>query len=323
MVIKCNLNGSGDIINQSSLFGDLSSPIFKDRGVLDVGYIPSEIIERDQQIQAVVDLFIPIFSNGRPEHAIIYGATGSGKSVVVKFVLNQLLAEGHSQVNLRYIEVSCRKHNTITKVLSHILRAVGYPGRIPSRGLATGYYYDLLFDFLKHEGYSVTIIFDEIDFLKDIDIIYNFSRTGEYDDLNDRQYIQIIGLSNTGQFINMLDPRTESSFQHEHIIFNAYNKSQLEAILNARLALAFQPGVVEATTIELCAQNAEDAGGDARLAIKLLKMAGTNCIQTNCDTVQPGHITMATHTLSEDVSSEYIQGLVANDRFCFLGIYSG
>jgi Cdc6-like AAA superfamily ATPase len=53
----------------------------------------------------------------------------------------------------------------------------------------------------------LTIIFDEIDFLKDENVLYDFSRSAELKQLNEIQFIHIIGVSNTGEFVNSLDPK--------------------------------------------------------------------------------------------------------------------
>jgi cell division control protein 6 len=68
---------------------------------------------------------------------------------------------------------------------------LGYPKILPKSGVSSGFFYDLFFAFLKERGHSLTLIFDEIDFLRDDDILYNFSRSGEFKELNVRQFIQI------------------------------------------------------------------------------------------------------------------------------------
>jgi archaeal cell division control protein 6 len=65
-------------------------------------------------------------------------------------------------------------------------------------GSLQDFFYDLFFAFLKERGHSRTLIFDEIDFLRDDDVLYNFSRSGEFKEFNERQFIQIIGVPNKG-----------------------------------------------------------------------------------------------------------------------------
>jgi len=120
---------------------------------------------------------------------------------------------------------------------------LGYTGKVSKRGVTSGYYYDIFYQALKENGHSLTIIFDEIDHLRDDNVLYNFSRLGEFKDLNEGQFIHIIGVSNSGKFINSLDPRVDSSMQRETIVFPPYKEDQLIQTLNMRVPLAFYPNL--------------------------------------------------------------------------------
>lgn len=164
----------------------------------------------------------------------------------------------------------------------------------------------MFYSYLIKQGYSLTIIFDEIDFLKDDNVLYNFSRSGELKELNERQFIHIIGISNKGEFVNSLDPRVDYSMQREIIVFPPYNKKQLIDILNMRIPLAFYPGVICGGTAELCAEESAKDEGDARRAIFLLQSAGNFAIKTDCTKVQPGHVMMASQKVKEDISLQFV-----------------
>ncbi len=302
------------------LFDFKKVKIFKDSYVLESDYIPSVLVGRDEEINSIAEIFYPLFRNGKPGHAFIYGPPGSGKTVVIKHVLRQLYSEAGGSVNLKHITVPCKKHNTTTKILSFLLRELGYSEPLPKSGVSCGYYYDLFYSYLKKQGHSLTVIFDEIDFLKDDNVLYNFSRSGEFKELNERQFIHIIGVSNTGEFVNSLDPRVDSSMQRETIVFPPYNKRQLIDILNMRIPLAFYPNVICEGTVELCAEESAKDEGDARRAIFLLQAAGNFAIKTECSNVQPGHVMMASIKVKEDINLQFVLNMAFHEKFALLAM---
>jgi len=302
------------------LFDFKTVKVFKDSYVLESDYIPNSLVGRDEEIKAVAEIFFPLFRNGKPGHAFIYGPPGSGKTVVIKHVLRQLYSEAGNNINLKHLTVPCKKHNTTTKILSFLLRELEYSESLPKSGVSCGYYYDLFYLHLKKQGHSLTIIFDEIDFLKDDNVLYNFSRSGEFKELNERQFIHIIGVSNTGEFVNSLDPRVDSSMQRETIVFPPYNKEQLIDILNMRIPLAFYPGVICEGTAELCAEESAKDEGDARRAIFLLQSAGNFAIKTDCTKVQPGHVMMASQKVKEDISLQFVLNMTFHEKFALLAM---
>ena len=309
-----------DSILTKKLFDFKTVKIFKDSYVLETDYIPDSLVGRDEEIKAVAEIFFPLFRHGKPGHAFIYGPPGSGKTVVIKHVLRQLYSEAGENINLKHLAVPCKKHNTTTKILSFLLHEIGYPETLPRSGVSCGYYYDIFFSYMKKQSHSLTIIFDEIDFLKDDNVLYNFSRSGEFKELNERQFIHIIGVSNTGEFVNSLDPRVDSSMQRETIVFPPYNKEQLIDILNMRIPLAFYSDVVCKGTVELCADESARDEGDARRAIFLLQAAGNFAIKTECTTVQPGHVMMASQKIKEDISLQFVLNMTFHEKFALLAM---
>ena len=309
-----------DPAQSKKLFDFEEDQIFKDSYILESDYVPEMLVGRDEEISAVSEIFYPLLRKGKPGHAFIYGPPGSGKTVVIKHVLRHLYSEAGYSINLKHVNILCKKYSTTTKILGFLIKELGYPKTLPKSGVSSGFFYDLFFAFLKESGHSLTLIFDEIDFLKDDDVLYNFSRSGEFKELNERQFIQIIGVSNTGQFVNSLDPRVDSSMQRETIIFPPYNKVQLINILNSRVPLAFYPDVVFKGTVELCAEESARDEGDARRAIFLLQTAGNIAIKTKCENVQPGHVMMATQKIKEDVSLQFVLNMTYHEKFVLLAM---
>ena len=161
-----------------TLFNFNKVKIFKNTHVLDTGYVPDVLVGRNNETQAVADIFYPIFTQGRPRHALIYGQPGSGKTVVLEHVFRQLYIEaGNSDsfpdgFNYKHITVSCKKHDTTVRILTYLIMELGFTGKVAKRGVTSGYYYDIFYSVLRELGHSLTIIFDEIDHLRDDNILY-------------------------------------------------------------------------------------------------------------------------------------------------------
>lgn len=293
--------------------------IYKERSILEIDYVPESLVGRDKQIQSIVEIYYPLGDKEKPKNTLIYGPPGSGKTVTIRHILNRLCSE-LPDVNIRDIIIPCGEHNTIVKILIFLIKGLGYEKDLPLRGVASGFFYDLFYELLRQKNYSLTLIFDEIDKIKDDSIIYNLIRAEEFKEVNGRQYIHIIGILNTDQFINSPGPSVASFFQPDTIVFPPYNEKQIIDILNNRIPLAFCPNAINKKIIELCAQLAADEGGDARRAILLLQAAGDMAIKTECNRVQSGHVPMAVDKINKDVSYRFVSNMSYGEKLVTLAL---
>ena len=85
------------------------------------------------------------------------------------------------------------------------------------------YYYEILYFLINEINTALIVILDEIDFLKSDDILYSFSRAISNGKFTGRQFIRIIGLSNSLKFEEKLDQRVLSSIGFEKFRFLSYN----------------------------------------------------------------------------------------------------
>ena len=126
---------------------------------------------------------------------------------------------------------------------------------------------------INEKNTALIVILDEIDFLKSDDILYSFSRAISNGKFTGRQFIRIIGLSNSLKFEEKLDPRVLSSVGFEKFRFPSYNTDDIYHILNDRIDLAFTPNSIDEETIIECAKNSAKTGGDIRKALNILHTA--------------------------------------------------
>ena len=64
--------------------------IIKNPNVLRHDYIPERILHRDKQQELVTQSLIPLYKKSIPPNLLVYGKPGTGKTLVVRKVLNQI-----------------------------------------------------------------------------------------------------------------------------------------------------------------------------------------------------------------------------------------
>jgi len=312
------------ITNIDDIFGDDDQRILKDAQVLSPDYVPAQLIGRKKEITDLAKIFKPIDFKGYPSNALLFGKSGSGKTVVVKFLLHKLMERLESKKlmdhPLRWAYIQCKKHRTEIKVLYEIIKQLDPKTQVPRTGLAPSEYYDALWEIIRDQNISLVLVLDEIDALQAGDLLYNLSRAGESHQLPERHFLTTIGISNNFDYGNSLDSRTQSSMIFKDVIFDTYNAEQIKAILCDRVKLAFFKGAIANETIELCAAISARAHGDARKAIDLLRAASLYAEENDFSQVLPEHIDKAFEGLDDDRLMRIVTNLPLHDKIVILSI---
>lgn len=260
--------------NMFSKFLD-SKPLFKNRKVLTLSFTPDTIPHREKQIDELGRILAPSLKGGKPSNIFLYGRTGTGKTLVSRYVGDELEKVGSSKdKEIKIIYVNCKMKkvaDTEYRLMAELSKNLGK--KVPFTGLPTEEIYRIFFDELDKKEQNVILIIDEIDALiqkTGDEILYNLTRVNQ--DLK-KAKLSIIGITNSLGFLETLDPRVKSSLSEEEMIFPPYNAIQLQDILRTRSQMAFVDGVLEDGVIEKCAALAAQEHGDARRALDLLRVA--------------------------------------------------
>ncbi|MGV8162971.1 MAG: ORC1-type DNA replication protein [Candidatus Nanoarchaeia archaeon] len=276
--------------------------IFSNKKVLQSSFVPGEISHRDDQISLVAQILSPALKNEKPSSLFVYGKTGTGKTLVVRYVAEQMdniAKEKGLPVQIFYLNCKLKKiADTEYRLIAELARFFGKA--VPPTGLPTDEVYNIFFKALDEEEKIIILILDEIDQLikkAGDEIIYNLTRINS--DLKNSQ-LSIIGISNDLMFANNLDPRVKSSLSEEEIVFPPYNAVQIQDILKERSSKAFKPGVLEDGVIQKCAAYAAREHGDARRALELLRVAGELAERKNKETVKIEDIDEAEDKIERD-----------------------
>lgn len=276
--------------------------LFKEKSVLSSSYIPEEILYREEQLQEVANILAPALRMEKPSNLFIFGKTGTGKTVSIKYIIHSMLEIAkQNEVPLKPIYVNCKLKkvaDTEYRLLAQLIKEYGQ--EIPSTGLPTDEVYNIFYKLLEQKKQNVLLILDEIDQLtKKIgdEILYNLTRINS--ELKNSQ-VCLVGISNNLIFSENLDPRVRSSLSEEELIFPPYNAIQIQEILKKRAERAFQEGTVEQGVVEKCAAYAAREHGDARRAIDLLRVAGEIAERSGSDKVLISHLDDAEQKMESD-----------------------
>jgi cell division control protein 6 len=295
-------------------------PVFANKELLEISHLPGEgrIVGRDDEISDLAAAVNPAIFGQSPSNVLIYGKTGTGKSLCAKHVSQRLVdTAGEESVTATFAYVDCAQDTTETQAVQTIAEDVNQPAvtdiRIPDKGLSTSTYYKRLWRVLDRLYDVALIILDEIDKLSDDDILMQLSRAGEAGKITECK-LGVIGISNKIQYKDRMDERVKSSLCEREFVFPPYDANQLRAIMDAR-SDAFRDGVLDSSTIPRAAALAAREHGDARKAIDILRYAGEIAQSTGSETVREEFVTQARERAETDRFRELIRGSTPHSRY--------
>ncbi len=280
----------------------LKDSLFLNKRALQSTYTPTEIVHRGGQIDQVANILAPSLRLEKPSNLFIYGKTGSGKTLSIKYTTEKINnIAGERDLPLKIVYVNCKLKKTADteyRLIAELTRHFGK--QIPPTGLPTEEVYKVFFNTIDERKQTVILVLDEIDHLvkkAGDEVLYSLTRVN--DELQKAQ-VSIIGISNDLIFADNLDPRVKSSLSEEEVVFPPYNALQLQDILRKRSAEAFVADSLQTGVIEKCAAYAAREHGDARRALELLRVAGEVAERSGSKSVTLEHIDAAEEKIERD-----------------------
>ena len=287
----------GDIFDSA-----VNNSLFQNKGVLQVRYTPESIPHRDAQIKSIASILASTLRGERPSNLFVYGKTGTGKTLSVQYVRDELLKKAEElNVEVRFEYLNCKLKkvaDTEYRILAALIGKLG--GSVPATGLPTSKVWSQFIELIDSKKQLIVFILDEVDqAIKKISDDFLYSLTRLNSELNNAQ-ISIIGISNDVTFLENIDPRVRSSLGEEEFVFPPYNATQLIDILKERCEGAFKEGVIEDGVVEKCAAYAAREHGDARRALDLLRIAAELSEREGEEKVGEKYIDLANSKMERD-----------------------
>ncbi len=224
-------------------------PIIVNEEALTEAFVPTRLLHREGQIRELERCLKPALKNRSIENIFLMGTSGTGKTTITKWILENYFKEISAYVN-------CWKYRTIHEVLKEILLALQIPvhGREPTGELTKS------FEKIVKKR-KVIVCLDEVDRLDDFDLLYLLARSG----------CGLILISTRCHVLANLTSRIRSSLVLTEIEFPPYKTDELYDIIRDRVEFAFKPGSLKNEFIKIASLAAQ---GDARTGLEIIRKAG-------------------------------------------------
>ncbi len=294
--------------------------VLKDPSKLSFDYVPEKLVHREKHMERLWMLFRPVLESGVSQTAFLIGNVGTGKTATSKRFCLDLVKEGAAMGKaMDFIVVNCRQRNTESSVLLRLV--THFDERFPDRGFSTAEMLRTLHKHLDRQKVHLVVVLDEADVLlrKGVgDLIYHLSRFDE-EKVGGKASMSLILISQR-YLLDMLDPASMSTFRRANaIIFDRYTAEELRDIVASRVPLAFYPGTVPQSTVDLIA-DASGELGDARFAIEILEKAGMLAEEEGSQQVTPENVRTAKALTYNVVTSSKIEVLDVQKKLVLLAV---
>jgi len=212
-------------------------------------FIPTRLLHREGQVRELERCLRPALKNRSIENIFLIGTSGTGKTTIAKWILENYFKEISAYVN-------CWKHRTTHEALTEILLNL----QVPVHGReSTGELIKTLERVVKKK--KIIVCLDEVDKLKDFDMLYLLARNNCGLILISTFYHALINLAN----------RIRNSLALKEIEFPTYSADELYDIIKDRVQFAFRPGTLKIESIKIASFAAQ---GDARVGLEIIRKAG-------------------------------------------------
>jgi cell division control protein 6 len=296
--------------------------LVKKREALTIDYVPEKLPFRDDEARSLAQMLAPVFKNTRPSNLLLFGKPGTGKTAVVKTVIERLKKKSGDDIKVPL--VNAKFANSAYKILFEIAEELGLnkeEKKVHFTGLSMGEATGRILQHIEKKNMHVILVIDEIDSLVDKngdDVLYAFTRANER--MTKGNFVSLIGISNSLTFKDKLDPRVRSSLSEEEMVFNPYTVEQLREILSERSKIAFNDGAITTAAINLCSAMAGREHGDARQAITLLRVAAELAERERAQKVEEKHVRAAQEKIEKDSTFNVIKNATTHTKFVILAI---
>jgi len=277
---------------------------------------------REKQLSRIISHLTPILDGAHPPSALIYGPTGSGKTVTLIHVLSsfQKVTKRHG-INFQYAYVDLTSPKTYFGALNEVAIALDNSNRRYRKGIPIEYMQaNITQAFDEIDGFLCLLI-DEADNIRPNpdDFLTFLGKTLPRKTKKCR--LILIMLTNRLDWERTLDPRVLSFLKKVDLIFEPYDALDLFEILKLRVKKALDKSKVAVQALKKVAAYASRETGDARKAVELLAKSVRVAEETS-GRLTIKEVDLAEERLEVDKTEELIRSLATQQRLALFACYS-
>ena len=272
-----------------------------DARVLQSEFVPKDVVHRDAEINHLSSALQPITDGERGETAFLFGPSGTGKTCIAQYTTTKLR---ESVIDLNYQYVNCWEDHSRFKTLYRVLEGIGRTVDIHRQSTPK----DVLLDRIRdYNGPPYVVILDEVDQLEDKSLLYDLYRI--------RNLTMILIANQEEELFSEIGNRLTSRLRPSaRVHFDKYGTTELVEILRDRVRWGLQDDVIEPRQLKLIA---DASGGDARVAIGILRVAARNASHSGTSTISDGVIEDAVSEAKAEVTQKNIEKLTDDQRLLY------
>lgn len=277
---------------------------------------------RSKQMERLARFLSPILGGGQASNLLIYGPSGTGKSVTCLHFLSTLSSmcdKGHKSFRYCYVDLTTPK--TCFGALNELAMALDGNVRRYRKGIAMEHMQETIIASLNSMDGVVCVLIDEVDNItSDSDLFYTFLAKTLPKKVGSR--ICYLFLTNRLEWDKGLDPRILSVLKKTDIIFEPYDAMDLIEIMNLRVEKALDSQKVDPASVRKIAAYASRETGDARKAVELLVKA-VKIAEETTGRLGEKEVDEADSLLEVDKTAELISSLATQQKLALMGCYLG
>ncbi|WP_227134632.1 Cdc6/Cdc18 family protein [Halorubellus salinus] len=262
-------------------------------------HVPSELVHREGEVDALT-ASLGGGPSGMTENTIVTGPSGAGKTSTTRYVLRKL-EDARLDVETGFVD--CIGANSSTGALAGLFRDSDRSAPLDPRANAR----TVLINRLRELDDEFVAVLDEADVLEDKQVIHALYGLPNVTTV-------LISVNYDDLLINC-DTRIQKRIRtFQHVEFDQYGDAQLADILTKRANVGLVPGSIAEDTIWYMA---DQAAGDARLAITILRLAAKQCTDRRQDEITTDVVDDVVENARSEIASRYIEKLSTHQRILY------
>ncbi|MCC6694895.1 MAG: hypothetical protein IT365_04600 [Candidatus Hydrogenedentes bacterium] len=277
---------------------------------------------RMRQIERLAKMMAPLGDGHPPPHVLIYGPTGTGKSVTCLHFLSAMQGVcAQKDISFQYFYVDLTTPHTCFGAFNELAIAMDGSVRRYRKGVALTEMQECIIAALNALNGVVCMLIDEPDTItRDQDTFLMFLAKTLPRKVQAR--LVYIFLTNQPEWERSLDPRILSVLKKQDMIFEPYDAMDLLEILKLRVEKALDPDKVNETALRKIAAMASRDTGDARKAVELLAKAA-EAAEEGSGHLSEAEVDTAALRLESDKTRQLIDALAPQQHLALRACYYG